>query len=104
MSIKAKHKDADRYMGTAKVGPKGQIVIPKDVRDMFDISPGDSVVILADSNRGIAISKMSFFSKLADAVLGKGEPLPDGDGNPEHDKIFAKNIKTLENEDDDGEE
>jgi AbrB family looped-hinge helix DNA binding protein len=40
---------------TAKVGPKGQIVIPKEIRDMFDIEPGDTVLVLADSERGIAV-------------------------------------------------
>ncbi len=44
-----------KYAGTATVGEKGQIVIPKAVRDMFDIKPGDALLILADKDRGIAI-------------------------------------------------
>lgn len=40
---------------TAKVGPKGQIVIPKDIRDMFGIETGDTVLVLADSEQGIAV-------------------------------------------------
>ena len=35
----------DKYVGISKVGEKGQIVIPKEARDMFDIKPGDSVVV-----------------------------------------------------------
>ena len=47
----------DKFVGIAKVGEKGQIVIPKEARDMFDIKPGDSLVILCDKNKGIAILK-----------------------------------------------
>lgn len=38
-------------MGISKVGEKGQIVIPKEVRDIFDINPGDSLIVLADSKK-----------------------------------------------------
>ena len=44
----------DKFVGIAKVGEKGQIVIPKEAREMFDIKPGDSLVILCDKNKGIA--------------------------------------------------
>ena len=40
---------------TAVVGAKGQIVIPKEARDMFGIRPGDTLVILGDVERGLAI-------------------------------------------------
>lgn len=40
---------------TAIVGTKGQIVIPKEARDMFGIKPGDTLVILGDVERGLAI-------------------------------------------------
>ena len=45
----------DKFMSTVKVGEKGQIVIPKEARDMFEIEPGDSLLLLADKKRGIAI-------------------------------------------------
>lgn len=48
-------KHVERYVGTVTVGAKGQIVIPKAVRAMFNIHPGDEVLLLADSVRGIAI-------------------------------------------------
>ena len=35
----------DKFIGVAKVGEKGQIVIPKEARDMFEINPGDSVIL-----------------------------------------------------------
>ena len=47
----------ETYIGICKVGEKGQIVIPKDVREMFDIKAGDSVAILCDIKKGIAIVK-----------------------------------------------
>lgn len=95
--MKGKQK-AQRFMSTVKVGPKGQIVIPKEVRDMFGIQPGDSLVIMADSGRGIAIERQSFLTKVADAIFsGKvAEEYPDY--NSEHNDIFAENIKKLEEE------
>ena len=40
---------------TATVGEKGQIVIPKQARDRFDLQPGDEILVLGDRERGIAI-------------------------------------------------
>lgn len=45
----------DKYMGTVKIGPKGQIIIPKEVRDMFNFNAGDNLLLLADKEKGIAI-------------------------------------------------
>lgn len=44
-----------KYAWTATVGEKGQIVIPKQARDIFGIKPGDTLLILGDEERGIAI-------------------------------------------------
>jgi len=44
-----------KYYWTVTVGEKGQIVIPKQARDLFDIKPGDTVLVLGDIDRGIAI-------------------------------------------------
>lgn len=46
--------------GTVKVGEKGQIVIPKEARDVFHIKPGDMLLLLGDENQGIAIVKSDF--------------------------------------------
>ena len=49
-------KDNERYyMASVRLGPKGQIVIPKDAREMFGLEPGDTLVLLADTKKGIAL-------------------------------------------------
>ena len=47
----------DKFVGISKVGEKGQIVIPKKVRDMFEIKPGDSIIVFCDKSKGIALQK-----------------------------------------------
>lgn len=54
----------DRFIVSVKVGPKGQITIPIEARKMFDIKEGDTLMVLGDINRGIAIVKDSEFYKL----------------------------------------
>ena len=63
----------EKFVGIAKVGEKGQIVIPKEARFMFDIEPGDSVVVLYDKNKGIVLLKADEIEELADKVFSKGE-------------------------------
>lgn len=43
--------------GMVKVGDKGQIVIPAKARKIFDIQPGDNLIVLGDECQGIAIIK-----------------------------------------------
>ena len=56
--------------GICKVGEKGQIVIPKEARKVFDIKPGDSVVILGDIKKGIAVVKADVFTSVTDEIIG----------------------------------
>lgn len=58
-----------KYMGSVKVGPKGQIVIPKEVRQLFGIEPGDQLILLADIERGIAIQKYDLFEELSRRIF-----------------------------------
>lgn len=46
-----------RFIVSVKVGPKGQITIPKEAREMFDIKEGETLMVLGDKERGIAIVK-----------------------------------------------
>lgn len=59
----------DKLIGMVKVGEKGQIVIPKDIREMFNINTGDNLMVLADLNRGIAIVRPDEYIDIADEIL-----------------------------------
>ena len=84
-----------KYMGSVKVGPKGQIVIPKEIRDMFDITPGDTLMILADSEKGIALERYETFSEIADAIFaGKAKEIYP-EQSEEDAKAFAESIRDL---------
>ena len=58
-----------KYAWTVKIGEKGQFVIPKEARDIFDIKPGDTIIVLADEKRGIAIPPKSLFTKLIETIF-----------------------------------
>ena len=58
-----------RVFGTAKVGDRGQIVIPKEAREMFGIQPGDTLLILGESETGMIISRPDALNDLADKLL-----------------------------------
>ncbi|MDO5399810.1 MAG: AbrB/MazE/SpoVT family DNA-binding domain-containing protein [Eubacteriales bacterium] len=63
----------NRYAGTVTVGAKGQIVIPKEVREMFGIQPGDALILLADRDRGIALPPKEMFREVTDKVFNRGK-------------------------------
>ena len=44
-----------KYAWMVKIGEKGQFVIPKEARDLFDFQPGDEILVLGDAKRGLAI-------------------------------------------------
>ncbi len=64
--------------GTAKVGEKGQIVIPKEARQLFGIQPGDTLLILGDEDSGIIISKPEVLHQAADQIFEQMEKNKDG--------------------------
>ena len=62
-------KDGKYIFGVVKVGDKGQIVIPKDARKLYDIKPGDALIMLGDE-RGIALLKTEIFQNVIDQAMG----------------------------------
>lgn len=64
--------------GTVKVGERGQIVIPKEARQVFGINAGDTLIVLGDEKWGIAVTKADVLEKYAIDVFKKiGEEKPD---------------------------
>lgn len=59
--------------GTVKVGERGQIVIPREARDKFDIKAGDTLIVLGDEKWGIAVTKSDVLQKFAAEVYKKIE-------------------------------
>ena len=59
-----------KYAWSVTVGAKGQIVIPKEAREIFGIRPGDTLLLLGDVERGIAIPPKAFFQNLNAQVFG----------------------------------
>ena len=57
--------------GTVKIGDKGQIVIPKEARQVFGLSPGDSLLVLGDEENGIVLAKAEVLNGVAMEILGK---------------------------------
>ena len=62
-----------KYAWTATVGEKGQIVIPKQAREVFGIEPGDVLLLLGDEKRGIAIPPKAQMDKIHFMAFGGPE-------------------------------
>ena len=62
-----------KYAWTATVGEKGQIVIPKQAREVFHIKPGDTILLLGDEKRGIAIPPKGAFAHLMEVAFEANE-------------------------------
>jgi len=66
-------KPKGKYAWSVTVGTKGQIVIPKEARALFHIEPGDTLLLLGDTARGIAIPPKSLFNTLSARVFSPEE-------------------------------
>ena len=62
-------KDGKYIFGVVKVGDKGQIVIPRDARKIYNIEPGDALIVLGDQ-RGLAMLKTEIFQNVIDQAMG----------------------------------
>ena len=58
-----------RVFGTAKVGDRGQIVIPKEARELFNIKPGDTLLILGEEETGLVVSRPEVLSDIANQLF-----------------------------------
>lgn len=63
-----------RFISTVTIREKGQIVIPKAAREMFGLEPGDTVVLLADKKRGIALVQNDRMMSVAESVMKETFP------------------------------
>ena len=58
-----------QIFGVVRIGDKGQIVIPKEARDVFGLKPGDSLLVLGDITKGIALVKTKVFDDVVEDVF-----------------------------------
>lgn len=63
-----------KFISTVTIGEKGQIVIPKAAREMFNLEPGDTIVLLADKKRGIALVQNDRMMSIAESVMKETFP------------------------------
>ena len=62
-------QSSQRVFGTAKVGDRGQIVIPKEAREYFGIEPGDTLLILGKTQTGLIVTKPETLNDLANQIF-----------------------------------
>jgi len=70
-----------KYAATVKVGPKGQVVIPKGARELFDIHPGDTLLLLADANQGIALMRQETLDQIVTQAMPSHQAPVDSEGD-----------------------
>ena len=58
-----------KYAWMVKIGEKGQFVIPKEARELFDLQPGNEILVLGDEKRGIAILPVNVNEKVSQALM-----------------------------------
>ena len=63
-----------KYAYTAKMGEKGQIVIPKEARELYGYKPGDTLLLLCDEQLGIAIPTPIQTQQIYQSIFGGGAP------------------------------
>lgn len=59
----------ERFVWTVKVSDKGQIAIPKQAREVFNINAGETLLLLGDTSRGLALVKGEDYLELAKAII-----------------------------------
>lgn len=59
----------DKFIWTTKLTSKGQIVLPKQAREVFNLKEGDTLILLGDLQKGIAIAKYDDYLKFAEEIF-----------------------------------
>lgn len=62
-------KNGKYIFGVCKIGEKGQIVIPKEARKVFNLNAGDSLLLMGDIKKGLALVKTEVFTAFAEETL-----------------------------------
>ena len=73
-------QNAQRVFGTAKVGDRGQIVIPKEARELFGIQPGDTLLLVGEEDTGLIVSRPEVLSDLATQIFDSVKKEENGNG------------------------
>lgn len=60
-----------KYAWMVKIGEKGQFVIPKEARDMFDLQPGSTILVLGDRERGLAVLPREMQSEFISRIFNE---------------------------------
>ena len=63
-----------KYLSTVKIGPKGQIVIPKEARELIGLNTGDNILLLAEGGHGIMLRSFGDAEKLIESLRPKDPP------------------------------
>lgn len=63
------NKEQYKFIWTTKLTSKGQIVLPKQAREVFGFKEGDTLILLGDLQRGIAIAKYDDYLKFAEEIF-----------------------------------
>ncbi len=61
--------EKDKFIWTTKMTSKGQIVIPKKAREIFNLNEGDSLILFGDKSKGIAIAKYDDYLEFAKTIF-----------------------------------
>jgi AbrB family looped-hinge helix DNA binding protein len=94
----------EHFMSTVRVGPKGQIVIPKQARVIFDIAPGDMLLLLADAQNGIALHRADRFIRMAESIMSGGEKEMTPGERDDQKIAFARQVKQAASQPEESEE
>lgn len=61
--------EQDKFIWTTKLTSKGQIVLPKQAREVFGFKEGDTLILLGDKQKGIAIAKYDDYLRFAEEIF-----------------------------------